>query len=247
MRKIILCLSLKFVLACNADDDPFERIQKLRALGVSSNPLGLTPAGQPGQKFTLTVYAAVPLGQSITLEPALDDVSKFAQAVPVSVVSGSESYKDYAQLRLFQGQFALEVPPIPVETIPESTGFLPLRYALMLRSGDEEEKIVGNVLLYPPDSPKLQWKAPTAEITAPLPGEGIADSKKIDLKANVVNPNDGDILRLAWFVSSGNVRNRRARETVWEKADGGTQSIILTVRGLKSGAMAPPLVLDVNL
>jgi hypothetical protein len=247
MRNLILFLSLSVIFACNGQDDPFERIQKLRALGVGSNPLALTPQAESEQKFTLTVYAAVPLGQSITLEPSLDEGSKFAQVVTVSVIAGSESYKDYGQLRLFQGQFSLVVPPIPVESIPKDTGFLPLRYALVLRSGDEEEKIVGNVLLYPPDSPKLLWKTPTAEITSPQSGEGLVNSKKIELKANLINPNEGDNLRVSWFVSSGNVINRRARETVWEKADGGTQSIILTVRGLKSGAMAPPLVLDVNI
>lgn len=248
MKRFFLLLLLTLnIIACNSQDDPFERIQKLRGLGVSTAPSSLAPSGQSGQKFTLTLYAAVPLGQNVTIEPAVDEASKYAQSVPVTVVAGSEVYKDFAQLRLFEARLSLEVPAISEESIPKDSGFLPLRYAVLLRSGDEEEKIVGNVLLYPSNSAKLQWKAPTAEITAPKSGESIENKNKIELKANILHSNEGDNIRIGWFVTSGNVLKRRASEAIWEKAASGSQTVILTVRGLKSGAMAAPLVLDVNL
>lgn len=240
IRSLILFLNF-FLWSCNGDDDPFERVQKLRALGAAPTPIALAPL--PGATFTLTVYAVVPLGGTVTAEPSLDEASRYALSVPVALVPGSESYTEHSNFRLYQARFLM---PVPTIEIPTDRGFLPLRYAITLRSGSEEEKIVGNTTIYPPGSPQLQWQPPTASIATPL-DSNIGNKEKIEVKANFTSLIAEDNLRMSWFVTSGNLRNRRAKETIWEKADSGPQSIILTVRGLKSGALAPPAVLDLNL
>lgn len=240
-KQILAFCAIFMLTACSDTDDPFERVQKLRALGVAPTPIALAP--QPGANFMLTVYAAVPLGGLVTAEPSLDDASRYALSVPVSLVPGSESYTEHSTFRLFQARFVMPVPPLE---IPSDRGFLALRYAIMLRSEGEEEKIVGNTTLYPQGSPALGWQPPTASIATPLDGN-IENKQKIELKANFSSQIEGDNLRMSWFVTSGNLRNRRAKETIWEKAGSGPQSVILTVRGLKSGALAPPQILDLNL
>ena len=53
--------------------------------------------------------------------------------------------------------------------------------------------------------------------------------------ASVDNDNDEE-LRVGWFTSKGKIKNRRAKSTKWETGGSGKQTLLLTVRGRKSGA-----------
>jgi hypothetical protein len=158
------------------------------------------------------------------------------------ITAGSEKYVDYAAFRLYSVNAKVVIPAaVP---IPPKPGFSRLKYGVVLRSGEEEEKVVGNLLVYPPGSPELSWQAPSGEIVTPTTGS--VESGSIDLKANLVSPNTGESLRVSWYVSSGKVQNRRAKQTKWQDPKTGTQTILMTVRGLKTGVLAPPKVLDVT-
>ena len=240
-----LWLLMSGLLACNNDDeDRFEQINKLRAIGVSVAPVTVQPTISPSSPGTaaLTIYAAVPLGQTISIEPYTDpQPSILPQLTPV-IESGSEKYVDYAAFRLYSVNARVVIPAaVP---IPPKPGFTRLKYGLLMRAGEEEEKVVGNILVYPPGSPELSWQAPSAEIATP--NTAGVESGSIDLKANLVSPNAGENLRVSWYVSSGKVQNRRAKETKWQDPKAGAQTILMTVRGLKTGVLAPPKVLDVT-
>lgn len=234
-------------LACNGDDeDRFEQINKLRAIGVSAAPVTVQPTTSVSSPVTadLTIYAVLPLGQTVSIEPYADPQPSRQPLLSPEIAPGSEKYVDYAAFRLYSVNARVVIPPASQVPIPPKPGFSRLKYGLVMRAGDEEEKVVGNLIIYPPGAPELSWQAPSVEIATPAAGS--VDSASIDLKANLVSPNPGENLRVSWYVSSGKVQNRRAKETKWQDPKSGTQTIIVTVRGLKTGVLAPPKVLDVT-
>lgn len=242
----LLAFMISFAACNNDDEDRFEQLNKLRAIGVSAVPVTVPPSTSLTTPVTtdLTIYAVVPLGETIRVEPYTDLQPAVLPQLSIVLTPGTEKYVDYAAFRLYSTNAKVVIPSsVP---IPPKPGFARLKYGVVMRSGDEEEKIIGNLLVYPPGSPELSWQAPSAEIAAPTVGS-IDDVSAIDLKANLVSPNAGENLRVSWFVSSGKVQNRRAKETKWQDPKAGTQTIMVTVRGLKTGVMGAPKVLDVPL
>jgi hypothetical protein len=240
----LLFLIIEFAACNNDDEDRFEQINKLRAIGVSAVPVTVQPTTSINTPVTadLTIYAVVPLGQTISIEPYTDPQPSILPQLSVGLTSGSEKYVDYTAFRLYSVNARVVIPSsVP---IPPKPGFARLKYGVVMRSGDEEEKVIGNLLVYPPGSQELSWQAPSAEIAAP-PAGALEAGGSIDLKANLVSPNAGENLRVSWFVSSGKVQNRRAKETKWQDPKTGTQTVMVTVRGLKSGVLGAPKVLDV--
>lgn len=233
--------------ACmGGDEDRFEQIKKLRSLGVTANPVISQPSVSNGSPSVtlLTVYAALPLGQEVMAEPYMESQSGGLSPLSVEIIAGTEQYKDYAGFRVYSVNARVEIPPVQRIPIPPKPGYARLKYGVRLRSGEEEEKIVGNLLIYPQGAPELSWQAPSAAVIVST--EGGALEGTIPLKANLVSHNQGENLRVGWYVSSGKVQNRRAQETVWEEAESGAQTVVMTVRGLKSGAFAPPTIVDVQ-
>jgi hypothetical protein len=246
MIRLPLLLLLALTLsACDEGEERYEEIKKLRSVGVAANPVAITPllAGGPPQIVTLTFYAAVPLGGTVTYEPFIDEAAKYAATVPLVMSPGSEKYEDHIGFRIFSVDATAVLPPAEALPIPPVPGFVAFRYGLILRSAEEEERVVGNFLVYPPGAAQLTWTAPTVDISGVASGATLPTGKH-DLNAVLTNTND-EKLRIAWFVSGGKLRNRRNKETVWEAEDAGPYSIMLTARGLKSGAFAPPKVIDV--
>jgi hypothetical protein len=220
--------------ACNEDEARYEVIDKLRGLGVAAAPLVATPStGASQHSVTLTFHAAVPLGETVTAEPYVDDASKYAFPVPLQIVAGSAKYQDLAAFRHYSVQATVAVPTAAALAIPADPGFQRIRYGLVLRSGSEEEKIVGNFAVYPEGATEADWEAPTAEVSAPASGTTVSGEE--DLKATIAN-SIGEPIRVAWFVSAGEVLNRRAKETTWDTGGSGPQTVIFTARGRRSGA-----------
>lgn len=239
MRSLLLATLITSTLglgACDEDTDRYEKVAKLRALGVTTTPVIAQPStADAPQAVTLTFHVALPLGETATIEPFTDDQAKYSLPAPVTIVAGSESYTEYGAFRLFSAQ---ATAPIALESdleIPADPGFLRFRYGVKITSGTEEEKIVGNFLVYPKDATETSWTAPAVDIVTPEAGAGASGDQ--DLKAAITNP-IGEKMRVGWFVSDGKVKNRRAKETEWETPGAGTHTVLVTVRGLKSGAFA---------
>ena len=248
-HSIVTGMSL-LILACGSkSSDRQEDINKLRALGVSvcSGPQPSTAAtctklvGTPStasapQQFTLTIYAALPLGVQVdTAEPFADTKSTLGQTAALTVVSGSGKYEDHQALRLYSVQATALIPVGEALPIPPSPGFTRLRYGVRLVAGGREEKLVGNLLVYPAGDPALAWSAPTLAVTSPTASAAVSGT--VDLQATVASPS-GENLRVAWFADDGAIDNRRAKSTTWKAPASGNHTVFATVRGLSSGGFA---------
>lgn len=237
IKQIALALVVVSLLACNQDEDNrFERIQKLRALGVASTPTVLIPNGSDGsQPMKLSFYVAAPIGSSLQYEAYEDEKSRFALPIKLEIAADSEKKTDYANFSIYQIDATLTPPPAAIVAIPPDQGFVRLRYGLKVTSAGEEEIIVGNAVLYANGDARPDYQPLAVEIVTPENQTQL--SKDASLEANINNPNSEDV-KIGWFVSSGTVKNRRARITTWQNIASGTQTVIVTVRGLKSGAFA---------
>lgn len=236
-------VALLTLSACNGEDERFEDIKKLRAFGSSTLPVVTEPSTEAAPKIvTITVFAAVPLGQTVTAEPYADPAAENLSQIPVTIVPGSEKYEDHATFRVYSVQATQAVPTAAVFASPlGAPEFVRLRYGIRLVSGDESENVVGNSLIYPAGSEILARQPPTIAITKPATTDV---SGTEDLEATITDPND-EAMRVGWFVSDGEVKNRRARVTEWKTPGAGPATLIVTIRGRKTGAFAFQ-VLDVN-
>jgi hypothetical protein len=186
------------------------------------------------QPITLTFHAAVPVGEKVTAAPFVDDESKYAAPIELTVNDASAAYADHAGFSHYTINATFLVPPKDALPIPSNPGFVRMRYGLTLTSGDEEEKIVGNYLVYSEGAPELAWTQ-VPDVTVSSPAEDATVSGETDLEASIGETLD-DNWRVGWFVSDGKVTNRRAADTKWETDDSGPQTVIFTARGRKSGA-----------
>lgn len=246
MKRLLLPFLLlgSFVIAsCNEETDRYEYIKKLRSLGVATNPVAIAPSTTASpQVMTLTFYASVPLGHTVTSEPFVDDQARYSVPLVLTLVPGSEAYEEHNSFRLYSVQATTPIPTADVVRILPDPGFARARYALKIADGGEEEKIVGNFLIYPEGSAELAWTAPAIDITTPAAGAIVSGDQ--DLKAALTNP-IGENMRLGWFVPDGALKSRRAKETEWETPDAGPSTLVVTARGMKSGAFALK-ILDVT-
>jgi hypothetical protein len=222
--------------SCGGEEERYEKVGKLRALGTASTPVVAQPStADAPQTVTLTFYAAVPNGDTVTATPFLDEGSLYALPLPLEVVPGSETYTGQAAFQLYSVKTTVAIPTIDQLPIEPGTGFARVRYGLTLTDGGEEEKIVGTLLVYPEGSSELAWATTPPSIDVTEPAASATVSGKLDIKAAITNP-IGEDMRVGWFVSDGEVKNRRAKETEWDKAGAGPQTVIVTARGMKTGA-----------
>jgi hypothetical protein len=236
---MFLFLTTTVLTACNAGDERYEVVTKLRALGVEADPFVTAPSpiGNP-TTATLTFLAAVPPDQTVTAETFSDENSQFSKAIPLTLVAGSESYEDREKFRIFSVKATTTIPAADSVLIPKLPGFVTFRYGMKLTSeGGEEEKIVGNIVVFSNDKEELAWKdtPPSVQIDNLTAGQTVGEH--VDLKGQILSSND-EKFKISWFVSSGEVKNKRAAETSWDKIAKGPQTIILTARGKTTAAFA---------
>lgn len=224
-------------LACNGgDEEKYEKITKLRALGVAVTPIGLTPStAAEAQTVTMTFFVAAPLGAAVTYEPYEDEQARYALPVTLAVDPGSEKQEDYAKFSIHQVNAIFTAPAAGTVPIPPVPGFARIRYGLRVKSAGEEEVVVGTLVMYPTVETRPAYQPLTVHIDTPI--EGATLSSEAPVEAIIENKN-GENVKVGWFVSSGELKNRRARKTEWRKIEGGAQTVVVTVRGLKSGAFA---------
>ena len=227
--------------ACRPEDTSrVERIEKLRAIGISANPVVLiAPAPGTSGSIELTTYAALPLGASVSAQSFLDEGSTYNQPVPVVMTPGSEATQQMAALDIFSVKATVTVGPLTAEqqVILATTGKLALRYGIQLDSGEESERIVGNILVYPATAQEVTYQSVGVSVAEPLANATVSSGPDQVLSGTVTKPQSENI-KVSWFVSSGKVTNRRAKETKWEPEKTGIQTVIMTARGMKSGSFA---------
>lgn len=270
--KLILALLAFFSIACNDDTEPQERVQKLRAIGVGSSPLVAVPsvAGQVAS-VSLSFFVVAPLGETVSFENYKDEAGRYAIVTDVSLDAATQTSTAYAKFAVhsIKGSVNLPTAEEATRTVTKVTlddpdasraldddegekialnatlGVVPLariRYGVIARAGRETEKIVGNIPVYAPTPELPTYQNLKINLTTPQANSAFGAKGRIAL--DLENPNDEKV-RIGWFVSSGKVKNRRARDTEWSEVDGGAQTIIATARGMRSGAFEYQVV-DVN-
>lgn len=237
LSRIILGLVVLGVAACNGgDEEKFETISKLRAMGVSADPIGLIAASEAAtQTAKMTFYVVAPLGATVQYEPYQDERARYAIPIDLAVDASSEKVTDYAKFSIHQVNAVLSVPAAGLIPIPANPGFARIRYGLRATSGSEEEVIVGTLILYANSENRPAYEPLGVAIDAPLDVATFGD--QTNLQATIDNKN-GENVKVGWLVSSGTVKNRRAKSTQWQDVASGQQTVVVTVRGMKSGSFA---------
>ena len=233
-------LILGFLTTCGRGGPRQEDLDKLRTLGVSANPISAPPSDAPGASKTveLTVYAAVPIGATATVLPYKDSVPGSGLQLSesdIAIQSGTEQYKDLNGIRLYSVKALVNVPTTAVMQKIGLNG-VQVKYGFRITSGSSKENIVGTFMMYPPNAAQLKWQAPTVDISAPVDGATVG-AGDIDLTGTATTANGEDLL-VGWFVTKGDVSNRRSRSTSWSISDTGTQTVILTAHGTSSRGFA---------
>jgi hypothetical protein len=247
LMTILCALAFLGLTACGGQGgDRQENIESLRTFGIAAAPLVNSPsvAGQPAKTVEVTFYAAVPLGVTAALTPFVDHASSLG-AVPlpaaaIAVEDGSESYEDYNNYRLFSAKAKLALPTAAAFRQADFAGGQ-VRYGLTVTAGGDHEDIVADLVLFPEGAPQLAWQNPTIAVIGPINASGVPTTGTIDLKAEVGNVNDEGV-KVGWFVSKGQVANRRAAATTWKLTDAGPQTVAVVVHGIQSRGFAVKVI-----
>jgi hypothetical protein len=232
-RAAMLTLSL---VACGGDKDPQEQLGKLRGIGAFTSPLVSRATSDDALRVVeLTAYATLPLDTTVTsLEGFVDKASPYAITLGVKqikVKSDSLSYQSYPGFQLLTFKADLEVPH--EQFFAPSSGAGQVRYGFIIKTDKAQEKMVGSFLVYPEDAPELAWINPEISVNTPAADTTIAAESEIEVNA-VLKDHNKEELKLGWFVSDGEIKNRRASTTQWKTPAAGPHSLILTARGRKS-------------
>ncbi len=227
-----LCLILVLMncLACQEENDPQERLSKLRAIGVELEPM--TEVGVANAVAVLVV----PSDQQVTVQPFFDSEFRFGCLARSVTASSVEIERQAAGLQVIRIPFQIDADLSLLEC-PALAGLdlgLPVRvrFGLQITSGTEEETIVGDQLIVPSNLLSGLTGDLDVEILAPAE-DGAVPNSKSDLLGVETNPQQQPI-KIGWFVSSGSLKNRRDLSTEWDKKAAGENLIVLSLRSRNS-------------
>jgi hypothetical protein len=253
MRRAWGSFALLFAFAaCGGGADVRQEvIGKLRALGVAANPVTAAwSEGDTPNVVELTVYAALPVAQIAVTVAAYKDPRQTALLTypedQIMVDQSSLKITPSGALNLVEFKAKVAVPTLAQATaaraIRSGSSGGQVNYGFRIDAGSEEELVTGTFMAYAAGAPELALATPTVDIVEPAAGGVLPQHERGALKATVGNVNGEDI-KLGWFVSGGEVTNRRAKETLWKHPEGaGPQTVILTIRGKKSRAFSMKVV-----
>jgi hypothetical protein len=249
MRIATLIGLLTLLLACSEDDKRPETADKLKPILVLVNPPGqanqpTTPLnrdnwGAPiaGGTVTLQFHFIGPLDMgALTLTPGEVEPQPLTLPITDWAVQGEDPH-DYPGLRhvTIDATAALPTAQDLAAQWPtfDTQGFARLRYTLVVSDGSRELPVAGDFVVYRDNTvPFMNQNLFGSTIDLPLPGELVAD-KKVKIASTLQNP-QGEPVKIGWYVSEGEVTNRRASRTEWELPGSGDYTLVFTVRGKES-------------
>ncbi|NRA45727.1 MAG: hypothetical protein HRU09_12290 [Oligoflexales bacterium] len=213
--------------SCDDDEEKFELVNKLRAVGIKADKPIVTGV----DTVNLEIVALLPAGKTIdTVEPFVDDTVSSFLRLTINLQDG-ETYTEKGALTVYSKTATVDTSAIPGELLEQLNGVAKLRYGVRLVSEGEEEIIVGDILSVVADDEALQWTAPSLSVEAP--GDTEAIGQPFTLKSQIEKPQDERIKSL-WFISSGTVKNSQALETEWTEAATGDQTVLIAIFPQKS-------------
>ncbi|MCX6108439.1 MAG: hypothetical protein NTZ90_02400 [Proteobacteria bacterium] len=236
----VLVLGLS-TFACNGDADRYEDIQKLRALGVLSDKAVVEPSTTATpQVVTLTFYAALPHGDTVTAEPYQDTAtSSGGTPATLTVNAGTAVVETHASFDLYHVSGTLNIPPVDALVFRGLDQNATVKYGIKLTTKSSgSQNIVGSVVVYQSGAAQLKSLAaiPTVKITAPAKSAALSGKQDIVAAASTTG---AETLRLGWFVNGGEIKNRNAAATTWDPIKTtGAVTLVVTARGAKTGAFA---------
>ena len=230
-----LWMCLLFISCDNFEDFP-ERIDKLRAIGVRSEPPAQSPSASDNIKTTTLTFYVISSNETTVRFELIEDSLILGSpfTIPLTLV-GNPVEESYSAFKVTTQTATAVIPTDEVINFREAESFLSLRYGIRALSGDEVENIVGNIVIYPEGTEALDWQNPTLLIDSPTLESALGDGGETTLKASFSARSDEEY-KISWFVSSGEIVNRRALETKWKEYDRENQSIVVTARGKRTGS-----------
>lgn len=221
-----------FFTSCGAELERQEKINKLRTLGVSIDPVHTTSVDKSAD---ITVLFAFPKGDAITATPFKDSVSNGSLVLDTENVELSEF--DSADVEDFPGfQLGKIKAKILLPTIAPNMKYpLLLKYGVTISGSKNKENIVGYLPIFAEGSTPL--KAMDIRLISPTELQNLAAGKEVDIQAELDNPNQEEF-KIGWFASGGKITNRRAKQTKWLTPEAGEHTLLVTIRGKISKSFA---------
>ena len=105
MKKVsaaLLVFAAIVLSSCRNDNDKPELIDRLRGLGAFTTPLVTTPSNTTPQKVTITAYAAVMNGDTVTVTPYVDAKPSSTYATPETDITIDPNNIGYTALDGFR-------------------------------------------------------------------------------------------------------------------------------------------------
>lgn len=237
------CGLLMLSLACSNMDSRPERAEKLKPILVEVN--APATAGDPfqpplwGQEVRLAFHFIAPPGTE-PFTAALEAPQQKPLTLPLPVEAGQlDGAVEVNELPGLQHSIVRARFRVPsagelsaLDSNVEAAPFLRFQYQLRVSDSSRELPIAGDFVAYrDANVPGASWNFQGSEITEPSSAN--VDASKLDIAATVKNQ-QAEPLRVAWFVSDGKIKNRRASVTEWEAPGPGAYTLIFTVRGKQS-------------
>ncbi|WP_141732157.1 hypothetical protein [Oligoflexus tunisiensis] len=249
MRIASLIGLLTLLLACSGEDKRPETADKLKPILVLVNPpAGASTPTAPldasgweapvaGGTVTLQFHFIGPADmETLTLTPG--EVELQPPTLPITnwTVAAAAPH-DYPGLRHVTIDATASLPTAQELSTPLSTfdkeGFVRLRYTLVVSDGSRELPVVGDFIVYRDNTvPGASENLFGSTLDLPLPNEPVTD-KVVKIASTLQNPQDEPV-KIGWYVSEGEIKNRRAANTEWELPGSGDYTLIFTVRGKES-------------
>lgn len=230
-----LFLAILGLWACDEEDDRFERVQKLRGLGVQTSPFITAPPTDSPINIDIILYGMLPLGTQVDSVSEFDDENSFYSLQgPITIDQGSQAYTDYSNLRIFSVNASMTLPVVPDTLLDAFNDVVRIRYGITLTSGSESENIIGDVTVVPLGDEALGWQAPTFNVLKPEENASLS-AGEIELEAEISKGTDEEV-KVVWFVTSGKVENPRDKKTTWKEMEPGQHTVIFAIYPRKTRA-----------
>ncbi len=238
-KSLLAFLTVAHLLGCSNMDSRPERADKLKPILVEVNPAtsGAFQAPLWGDEVRLDFhFIAPPLTPAFTASGVPARLKALTVPVPPARISAPTDVAELPGLQHSVVHATVKVPTLAelqsIDPALAELPFLRFQYELLIEGAERSLPISGDFLAYRDASvPEAAWNFQGSSIVQPAstsPG-----GTTIDIEAAIKNEQN-EPLRVAWFVSDGKIKNRRASSTEWEAPGAGDYTLIFTVRGKQS-------------
>jgi hypothetical protein len=232
-------------LSCGDFEERQEVISKIRGLGMLSSPLVVTPSPDASALKTvdLKIYVASPKNEPIAFDKYTDEPSAAAYLLESSqytIVSGTQITESHNAMDITSVTVRSQIPTADKLSLRGGK----VRVGILAKGNLSEEKIIVDFLVLPDGVDTTVIQKPTVDILNPSIGTVLNANETFNVIA-VSGLNNEDV-KVSWFVSDGEITNRRSLNTYWKLPSAGSHTLIVTVRGKKSLSMGIK-ILDVTI